>query len=186
MYDFYIDNKNNIFKVHRGNLEEVVKNILTMTPPKKNETKKLVTIQQTEDKPKTIDTPIEKDEDHIDFVNVKDLIKGMEKKEPKEKETNGFHKRNDHDSDNEADENDSDKIQGNKENGERKMEKNDSSDSSESNLSRSSSIVNGSQMTAPKPLPRSSISEGGATEDSEAPKPKPRTTSHSSGYKVFE
>lgn len=70
---------------------------------------------------------------------------------------------------------------------EKTMEKSESTESTESSLSRSNSYVNGVPVQVPKPLPRSSISEAGSMEEqlTEAPKPKPRTTTAGSGYKVF-
>lgn len=70
---------------------------------------------------------------------------------------------------------------------EKTVEKSESIDSTESSLSRSNSYVNGVPVQVPKPLPRSSISEAGSMEEqlTEAPKPKPRTTTAGSGYKVF-
>lgn len=193
------------FQVHRGNLEEVVKGILAMPPPKKTDAKKVTTPAQIEEpKPsqKAQPPPEPKDEDRIDFVNVKDLIKGMErqKKDPKPtevKETNGFHKKitdNGHDfndkktEDCETEKNDAseytEKTEKTVEKTEKTFEKTDSSESTESSLSRSNSLINGVQ--APKPLPRSSISEAGSVDEhSEVPKPKPRTTAVPiSGYKV--
>ncbi|XP_026328074.1 coronin-7 isoform X1 [Hyposmocoma kahamanoa] len=68
---------------------------------------------------------------------------------------------------------------------EKTVEKSESIDSTESSLSRSNSYVNGVPVQVPKPLPRSSISEAGSMEEqlTEAPKPKPRTTTAGSGYK---
>lgn len=157
----------------------MVKSILAMPPPKKAEAKKAVTPVTIEDvKPKA--PPIEpKEEDRIDFVNVKDLIKGMEGKKEKpdyQKETNGFHK-NGHDTD---------EIEKCEEEREKVLEKAESNDSTELTLSRSNSYINGVPVQAPKPLPRSSISEPGSGDDHEAPKPKPRTTAVPiSGYKVL-
>lgn len=191
-----------MFKVHRGNLEELVKAILSMPPPKKTEPKPLV-LQQVEEpipvqKPSV---PAPKDEDRIDFVNVKDLIKGMErqKQDPKDySKENGFHKKhidNGHDSDkkieDDADistdkaEEKTDMSDKSLERSEKSFEKTESSDSSES-LSRSNSLINGASVQVPKPLPRSSISEAGSADDHfEVPKPKPRTTAIPvSGYKV--
>ncbi|XP_049878604.1 coronin-7 isoform X2 [Pectinophora gossypiella] len=215
---------NNCAQIHRGNLEEVVKNILSMPVPKKMDNKKAITptpvdepVKQTV-KQASGNVPEPKSEDRIDFVNVKDLIKGMERQKTKEsktvdaKETNGFHKKenreNGHDgkaeTDGEKTENSEkpEKIQTPQteksfektvektiektENTERSFEKSDSSESNESSLSRSNSYINGSQVQVPKPLPRSSISEGGSAEEQgpEAPKPKPRTTTAPvSGYK---
>lgn len=186
------------------------------------------------------------DEDRIDFVNVKDLIKGMEKQKNKEfakstdfpKEANGFHKKIDNGHENGLDRKSDDektdvsekpekiierKIQTPTEKPEKTfeqavvektekvdekfddvvekdetiempseklvktVEKSESTESTESSLSRSNSYVNGVPVQVPKPLPRSSISEAGSTEEqlTEAPKPKPRTTTAGSGYKVF-
>lgn len=188
------------------------------------------------------------DEDRIDFVNVKDLIKGMEKQKNKEftkstdfpKEANGFHKKLDNGHENGLDRKSDDektdvsekpekiierieKIQTPTEKlektfeqtvvektekidekvdvvvekienvempiekSEKTVEKSESVDSTESSLSRSNSYVNGVLVQVPKPLPRSSISEASSTEEppTEAPKPKPRTTTAGSGYKVF-
>lgn len=161
-----------------------------MPVPKKTESKPIVSnVQQQAEETKTTSKSAppeqkEKDEDRIDFVNVKDLIKGMERQKPEprdyNKETNGFHKKitdNGHDCDKKDDEID--------EKNEKTLEKTESSDSSES-LSRSNSYVNGVPVQVPKPLPRSSISEAGSSDDtSEVPKPKPRTTAVPiSGYKV--
>ncbi|XP_063622542.1 coronin-7 [Cydia splendana] len=163
---------NNCTQIHRGNLEELVKSILAMPPPKKAEAKKAITPVIAQEDPKPKPAPEPKDEDRIDFVNVKDLIKGMEGKKE-----NGFHKKldngaNGHDEDDTIDTEDKDKI----------LEKTESTDS-ETCLSRSNSYVNGTPVQAPKPLPRSSISEPSG-DDSEAPKPKPRTTAVPiSGYK---
>lgn len=181
-----------------------------MPPPKKTDTKKAVTPAQIEETVKSatkVPQPVEpKDEDRIDFVNVKDLIKGMERqknKEPKPtdpKETNGFHKKitdNGHDYiDKKPDDADTEKGDVNEniekkdsspdndeieieniEKTEKFLEKTDSSESAESGLSRSNSLINGVPVQVPKPLPRSSISEAGSADDhSEVPKPKPRTT----------
>lgn len=176
--------ENLLLKVHRGNLEEVVKTILAMPPLKKTEPKPIVTPHIIEEPVITKPQPVEdREDDRIDFVNVKDMIKGMERQtiEPKEynKETNGFHKKitDNHDC---TEKEDCDKIEE-----ESVLEKNDSLDSTES-LSRSNSLINGVQIQAPKPLPRSSISEAGSMDEhSEAPKPKPRTTTSAVGYKVF-
>lgn len=137
-----------------------------MPVPKKTDGKIITPMPEVKPaaKPQTIQTP-EKEEDRIDFINVKDMIKGMEKQKE-----NGFHKKitdNGHD--------ETEKAQS--------LDKTDS-ESSET-LSRSNSMINGMQV--PKPLPRSSISEAGsASDDAEAPKPKPRTTAMPvSGYKVF-
>ncbi|XP_032522861.1 coronin-7 isoform X2 [Danaus plexippus] len=158
----------NCSQIHRGNLEELVKVILSMPAPKNGEAKPVVQNRENEESVKVILTPEHRDEDRIDFVNVKDMIKGMEK----QKETNGYLKKatdNDHDE------------QKNSEG--RSLEKNESSDSSES-LSRSNSLINGVPAQVPKPLPRSSISEGSSTDEQEAPKPKPRTsTIPGAGYK---
>lgn len=241
-----------------------------MPVPKKTETKKAAPKQIEEPKsvPKAQPPETKEDEDRIDFVNVKDLIKGMERqgKDPIEqkvtdvKETNGFHKKitdNGHDtSDNVDVENIDDsfekspektektektekiiektekpvektekliekvgkpiekiektvdktekavektektvektektveKTEKTVEKSEMTIEKTDSSDSSDSNLSRSNSLINGVPVQAPKPLPRSSISEGGSMDDfNEVPKPKPRTTTGQiAGYKVL-
>lgn len=188
------------------------------------------------------------DEDRIDFVNVKDLIKDMENQKNKEfakptdfpKEANGFHKKIDIGHENGLDrksddekvdvsekpekiieriekiqtptgkpektfeqtvvektekvDGGTDKVVENVENVvvpaeklEKTIEKSESTESTESSLSRSNSYVNGIPVQVPKPLPRSSISEAGSTEEqlTEAPKPKPRTTTAGSGYKVF-
>ncbi|XP_052749680.1 coronin-7 isoform X1 [Galleria mellonella] len=203
-------------QVHRGNLEEVVTTILAMPPLKKIDAKKPITPVQVEEPVKPVAKPQSepKDEDRIDFVNVKDLIKDMERQKSKEpkttdysKETNGFHKKiidNGHDNfidkkvldaEPEIVENiekideDNEKTMENNEKtiyrAEKTIEKNDSSDSVESSLSRSNSLINGMPVQVPKPLPRSSISEPGSGEEhSEAPKPKPRTTTVPiSGYK---
>ncbi|XP_069362142.1 coronin-7 isoform X1 [Maniola hyperantus] len=187
-------NANNCTQVHRGDLEELVKAILSMPPLKKTEPKPIVT-QQIEEPSKPAQKPgaqEPKDEDRIDFVNVKDLIKGMERQKPEPKDyckENGFHKTiidNGHDSEKklEDDVEVSEKTKENFEKTEKFLEKRESSDSSES-LSRSNSLMNGGAVQVPKPLPRSSISEAGsADEPSEAPKPKPRTTAVPiSGYK---
>ncbi|XP_050355413.1 coronin-7 isoform X1 [Nymphalis io] len=185
-------------QTHRGNLEDFVKAILAMPSPKKSEPKPIVT-QKSEDPTKQNQKsaqPEPTDDDRIDFVNVKDLIKGMEKQksEPRDysKDTNGIHKKitdNGHDYDRKleddvetqrTDEDTEKTIKSDK-----SLEKTESSDSSES-LSRSNSYINGVPVQVPKPLPRSSISEAGSSDDqvSEAPKPKPRTTSvPGSGYK---
>ncbi|CAH0719273.1 unnamed protein product, partial [Brenthis ino] len=182
---------NNCTQTHRGNLEDLVKAVLAMPSPKKTDSKPIVTnIQQTEETAKAASKsapPEQKDEDRIDFVNVKDLIKGMERQKPEprdyNKETNGFHKKitdNGHDCDKKDDE-----TEEKTEKTEKTLEKTESSDSSES-LSRSNSYVNGAPVQVPKPLPRSSISEAGSSDEqiSEAPKPKPRTTAVPiSGYK---
>lgn len=189
----------------------MAKAILAMPPPKKTDAKKPTTPAQAEEPAKTLSKPQAqpepKDEDRIDFVNVKDLIKGMEKKKPSkvdyQKETNGFHKKitdnghdcNDKKSDSEQEKNEPDvipqkteKTTENTEKTEKTIEKTDSTESSESSLSRSNSMINGVPVQVPKPMPRSSISEPGSMDDSsEAPKPKPRTTTvPGSGYKVHE
>ncbi|KAL4706430.1 hypothetical protein ACJJTC_010913, partial [Scirpophaga incertulas] len=135
-----------------------------------------------------------KDEDRLDFVNVKDLIKGMERQKTKEpkpidvKETNGFYKKiidNGHDGyEKKGDDLDIEKEDESEKDRVEKVEKTDSCDS-EPGLSRSNSLINGVPTQAPKPLPRSSISEAGSCDEpSEAPKPKPRTTTVPvSGYK---
>ncbi|XP_039748094.1 coronin-7 isoform X1 [Pararge aegeria] len=192
-------NANNCTQVHRGNLEELVKAILSMPPPKKTDPKPIVT-QHIEEPSKTIAKPTApepKDEDRIDFVNVKDMIKGMEKQKPDPKDyskENGFHKKiidNGHDFDKKINdegeiitEKPEEKTEKSLERAEKSLEKTESSDSSES-LSRSNSLINGVPVQVPKPLPRSSISEAGSADDhSEAPKPKPRTTAVAiSGYK---
>ncbi|XP_041969615.1 coronin-7 isoform X2 [Aricia agestis] len=180
---------NNCTQIHRGSLEQVVKAISSMPVPKKTDSKSAVATTTTIEEPtKPIprpQTPEKVDEDRIDFVNVKDLIKGMErqKSDLKEapKETNGFDKKitdNGHEKiyDNE---NMDEKVD--TERSEKSLDKTESTDSSES-LSRSNSMINGVQV--PKPLPRSSISEAGSAEEHEVPKPKPRTTSAPvSGYK---
>lgn len=192
----------------------MAKAILAMPPPKKSDSKKPTT-PQVEEPAKTVSKPQAqpepKDEDRIDFVNVKDLIKGMEKKKPSkvdyQKETNGFHKKitdNGHDcnekkSDSEPEKNEPDvipqktektveKTEKTAENTEKTIEKTDSTESTESSLSRSNSMINGVPVQVPKPMPRSSISEPGSMDEtSEAPKPKPRTTTVPvSGYKVHE
>lgn len=190
-----------MFKVHRGNLEELVKAILSMPPPKKTEPKPVVTQLVEEPLPvQKPSVPAPKDEDRIDFVNVKDLIKGMErqKQDPKDYlKENGFqrHIDNGHDSDKKIEDdadNSTDKAEEKTdmsdkslERSEKSFEKTESSDSSES-LSRSNSLINGASVQVPKPLPRSSISEAGSADDHfEVPKPKPRTTAIPvSGYKV--
>ncbi|KAJ2945124.1 hypothetical protein O0L34_g9184 [Tuta absoluta] len=191
--------QNQVNVVHRGNLEEVVKQILAMPIPKKTDTKKATTPIPVEEKPTIKQTPTQepKEEDRIDFVNVKDLIKGMEKQKTNKidsKETNGFHKKiieieNGHDKEEKTDEEKPmerpDLIEElSPQDNEKTLEKTDSTESQESSLSRSNSYVNGA-VQVPKPLPRSSISEAGSTdENSEAPKPKPRTTANPvSGYK---
>lgn len=184
-----------------------------MPPPKKADTKKPAPTQIEEAKPVTKPQPPpepKEEEDRIDFVNVKDLIKGMERQgnEPKvtdPKDTNGFHKKitdNGHDSTenneieivddnpettNEKAEEPIEKTEKTIQKTEKTIEKTDSSDSSDSDFSRSNSLINGVPVQAPKPLPRSSISEGGSTEDfNEVPKPKPRTTTGQiAGYKVL-
>ncbi|XP_059061678.1 coronin-7-like [Achroia grisella] len=202
-------------QVHRGNLEELVNTILAMPPPKKVDNKKPITPVQVDEpvKPVVKPQPEPIDEDRIDFVNVKDLIKDMERqknREPKitdSKDTNGFHKKiidNGHDNfidkkaidaEKELAENiektddNTEKATDNTERiaqkTEKVIEKTDSSDSNETSLSRSNSLINGIPIQVPKPLPRSSISEPGAGEEhTEAPKPKPRTTTVPiSGYK---
>lgn len=162
------------------------------------------TVIKADNEPKQVikPEPIEnkdKDEDRIDFVNVKDLIKGMERqKEQKETQKETAQKES---GDKESDEKESgekesnEKESGEKETGEKEtngfhdedenLERSDSMDS-EPTLSRSNSGINGLPLNPPKPLPRSSISEGGSTDEvSEAPKPKPRTTTGQiAGYKV--
>lgn len=185
-------------QVHRGNLEELVKAILAMPVPKKNDQKPIVT-QKVEEPMKQTQKPVQQeqtDEDRIDFVNVKDIIKGMEKQKPEprdySKETNGFQKKitdNGHDYEKKLEDEDLQKTDEDEKTirSDKSLEKTESSDSSES-LSRSNSYVNGVPVQVPKPLPRSSISEAGSSDDqvSEAPKPKPRTTAIPvSGYKVF-
>lgn len=159
-----------------------------MPPLIKSDAKKPASPNPVEE-PKSIAKPQQtsptKDEDRIDFVNVKDLIKGMEKQTNKDpKDTNGFLKRvpdngQESDAERKMEELECDRR-------EEKMEKADSCESTECSLSRSNSLINGVPVQAPKPLPRSSISEAGSMEEhSEAPKPKPRTTSvQLSGYKV--
>lgn len=187
----------------------MAKAILAMPPPKKTDSKKPTPVQIEETvKPaiKPQAPPEPKDEDRIDFVNVKDLIKGMERQKPNkvdyQKETNGFHKKitdNGHDNchekkiDPESDKNEPDVIpqktsEKTDEKTEKTIEKTDSTESTESSLSRSNSLINGVPVQVPKPMPRSSISEPGSTDEhSEAPKPKPRTTTvPGSGYKVHE
>ncbi|KAG7305150.1 hypothetical protein JYU34_010650 [Plutella xylostella] len=168
-------------QVHRGNLDDLVKAILAMPVPKKQDSKKPEPkAEEPKPAPKT-PQPEEKDkeeEDRIDFVNVKDLIKGMEQKKepavsPMKTETNGFHKDNGHSKSEEDCETD----------GEKSLEKTDSTES-ESPSSHSNGLSNGVPLQAPKPLPRSSISEGGSGEEQEVPKPKPRTTAAGhGGYK---
>ncbi|PZC71370.1 hypothetical protein B5X24_HaOG213565 [Helicoverpa armigera] len=200
---------NNGTQIHRGNLEEMAKAILAMPPPKKTDSKKPAPVQIEETvkpvtKPQVPQEP--KDEDRIDFVNVKDLIKGMERQKPNkvdyQKETNGFHKKitdNGHDNCHEKKiDPESEKIEPDvipqktsektDEKTEKTIEKTDSTESTESSLSRSNSLINGVPVQVPKPMPRSSISEPGSTDEhSEAPKPKPRTTTvPGSGYKVHE
>ncbi|CAG4938212.1 unnamed protein product [Parnassius apollo] len=193
-------------QVHRGNLEEIVKAIKAMSPPKKAETKQIVTQKIEEPSlPKPQPPPEPRDEDRIDFVNVKDLIKGMERQtvETKDtaKETNGFHKKitdNGHDYEKKLDDAEfekhereishvSEKTENSIEKTEESinpLEKADSIESSECTLSRSNSLINGVPVQPPKPLPRSSISEAGSMDEhSEAPKPKPRTSTGSVGYK---
>jgi hypothetical protein len=194
-------------------MDEVVKTILAMPPPKKMDGKKATTPAQEEaikPLPKSQPAAEPKDEDRIDFVNVKDLIKGMERQKNKEvkavdaKETNGFHKKiidNGHDGfmdkakvteELEAEKNEineSEKTENTEiiiEKTGKTIDKADSTESNESCISRSNSLINGIPAQAPKPLPRSSISEPGSGEEhSEAPKPKPRTTAVPiSGYKV--
>ncbi|VVD03108.1 unnamed protein product [Leptidea sinapis] len=150
-----------------GSLQDVIKAIQSMQVPKKNEPKPIVVQNEIKPTPQ-VQTPVqETDEDRIDFVNVKDMIKGMEKQkiEPKEypRDTNGFH-------------NDEKKT----ESAERSLEKADSGESNEA-LSRSNSMING---VAPKPLPRSSISEAGATDDME-PRLGPKPFSASAGSDEF-
>ncbi|KAJ8729045.1 hypothetical protein PYW07_006741 [Mythimna separata] len=202
---------NNGTQIHRGNLEEMAKAILAMPPPKKTDSKKATTPAQVEEPVKTLikpqAQPEPKDEDRIDFVNVKDLIKGMEKKKPSkvdyqkdQKETNGFHKKitdNGHDCNEKKSDSEPEKIEPDvipqktektaekTEKTEKTIEKTDSTESSESSLSRSNSLINGVPVQVPKPMPRSSISEPGSLDEpSEAPKPKPRTTTvPGSGYK---
>ncbi|CAH2055926.1 unnamed protein product, partial [Iphiclides podalirius] len=185
---------NNCTQVHRGNLEEVVTSIKAMQPLSKKGDSRIVTTQQAgaqrvEAKPQPAKEEII-DEDRIDFVNVKDLIKGMERQtvEPKDhaKDTNGYHKKitdNGHEEECEIQRSDVERERPEREeNEDRALGKTDSTDSNEGTLSRSDSLINGVQP--PKPLPRSSISEAGAAEDHpEAPKPKPRTTTGSAGYK---
>lgn len=185
-------------QVHRGNLEELVKAILAMPVPKKNDQKPIVT-QKVEEPVKQTQKQVQQeqtDEDRLDFVNVKDIIKGMEKQKPEpreySKETNGFQKKitdNGHDYEKKLEDEDLQKAEEDEKTirSDKSLEKTESSDSSES-LSRSNSYVNGVPVQVPKPLPRSSISEAGSSDDqvSEAPKPKPRTTAIPvSGYKVF-
>lgn len=182
-----------------------------MPPPKKAEANKKATLAQKVEPVKTAKTelPEPKDEDRIDFVNVKDLIKGMEKQKTNEpskaieqKETNGFHKKitdnghdNGHDSDEKTEKVDQDVEQTEDEEKtdektektiKKTIEKSDSTESSDATLSRSNSYINGVPVQVPKPLPRSSISETGSMDEGEAPKPKPRTTTvPGSGYKVL-
>ncbi|KAF9805154.1 hypothetical protein SFRURICE_013347 [Spodoptera frugiperda] len=199
---------NNGTQIHRGNLEEMVKAILAMPPPKKTDSKKTAPAPvQIEEPVKTVTKPPPepKDEDRIDFVNVKDLIKGMERQKSNkvdyQKETNGFHKKitdNGHDNcnekkiDSEPEKPEPDvipqkteKTEDNDEKTEKTIEKTDSTESTESSLSRSNSLINGVPVQVPKPMPRSSISEPGSMDEhSEVPKPKPRTTTvPGSGYK---
>ncbi|CAH0591452.1 unnamed protein product [Chrysodeixis includens] len=200
---------NNATQIHRGNLEDMVKAILAMPPPKKTDSKKPV-VTQIEEPAKTVAKPQvqaePKDEDRIDFVNVKDLIKGMEKQKSNkvdyQKETNGFHKKiidNGHDEkkpdfeekvDPDVIPQKTEKVEKAEktektEKADHVIEKTDSTESTESSLSRSNSLINGVPVQVPKPMPRSSISEPGSVDDqSEAPKPKPRTTTvPGSGYK---
>lgn len=155
--------------------------ILAMPPPKKNiDSKKPLAPKPTivEETPKPATKPELIDEDRIDFVNVKDLIKDMERQKTAvspmkhDAPTNGFtHKNDQTDKSEEIDD----------------AENDTKSEEQQLPLSRSESLTNGAPVQAPKPLPRSSISEAGAGEDlgSEAPKPKPRTTTAPvSGYKV--
>lgn len=199
--------------MHRGNLEELVKTILAMPPPKKQD-KKFISQPKTEEPIKPTIKPVivdNKDEDKVDFVNVKDLIKGMERQNKEtavtptkpERETNGFpHKKiidNGHESyaekvekfkceeANNVKEDNEEETQSNE--ADKALEKSESVDSytADSSLSRSNSVVNGTPLQPPKPLPRSSISEPGSGEETpgEVPKPKPRTTPVSvTGYKV--
>lgn len=189
----------------------MVKAILAMPPPKKTDSKKTAPAPvQIEEPVKTVTKPPPepKDEDRIDFVNVKDLIKGMERQKSNkvdyQKETNGFHKKitdNGHDNchekkiDSEPEKTEPDvipqkteKTEENDEKTEKTIEKTDSTESTESSLSRSNSLINGVPVQVPKPMPRSSISEPGSMDEhSEVPKPKPRTTTvPGSGYKVHE
>lgn len=182
-----------------------------MPPPKKTDAKKPTTPAQIEEPAKIVTKqeaqPEPKDEDRIDFVNVKDLIKGMEKKKPSkvdyQKETNGYHKKitdNGHDCNDKKSDSEPEKIEPDviphknektaekTENTEKTIEKTDSTESTESSLSRSNSLINGVPVQVPKPMPRSSISEPGSNDEpSEAPKPKPRTTTvPGAGYKVHE
>lgn len=202
---------NNGTQIHRGNLEDVVKAIIAMPPPKIAEAKKATPIQVEEPKiivaPKPQDTEA-RDEDRIDFVNVKDMIKGMERQKSKidyQKEANGFHKKvidnglekTEYEPERiepdvvphktiEKTENTNEKTENTAEKTEKTVEKTDSIESTESSLSRSNSLINGVSVQVPKPMPRSSISEAGSLDDgySEVPKPKPRTTSTpGSGYK---
>ncbi|KAL4719023.1 hypothetical protein ACJJTC_010364, partial [Scirpophaga incertulas] len=188
---------NNCTEVHRGNLEELVKAILAMPPLKTVTAKEASTPVQDEPVTTTAKPPPitdTKDEDRLDFVNVKDLIKGMERQKTKEpkpidvKETNGFYKKiidNGHDGyEKKGDDLDIEKEDESEKDRVEKVEKTDSCDS-EPGLSRSNSLINGVPTQAPKPLPRSSISEAGSCDEpSEAPKPKPRTTTVPvSGYK---
>lgn len=173
-----------------------------MPPPKKAEAKKTTPVSVDEPKispakPQVVEP---KDEDRIDFVNVKDLIKGMERQKNNkvdyQKETNGFHKKITDNgvekADLEPEKNEPDvipqKTEKTVEKTEKTIEKTDSIESTESSLSRSNSLINGVPVQVPKPMPRSSISEPGCPmEDghSEVPKPKPRTTATpGSGYKV--
>lgn len=184
----------------------MVKAILAMPQPKKTDSIKVST-PQIEEPVKSVvlpqAPPEPKDEDRIDFVNVKDLIKGMEKQKTSkvdyQKDTNGFTKKiidNGHDNCNdkktdEPEKNEPDvipqKTEKTTEKTEKTIEKTDSTESTESSLSRSNSLINGVPVQVPKPMPRSSISEAGSMDEhSEAPKPKPRTTTvPGSGYKVF-
>ncbi|XP_037871176.1 coronin-7 isoform X1 [Bombyx mori] len=182
---------NNCTQIHRGDLDKVVKAILSMPPLKKTEAKKTAVSPRIEDLkplPKTLPTP-DPEEDRIDFVNVKDLIKGMERQTKEPKETNGFSKKitdNGHENSTksyECEQNETTDEKTGKT--EKTVDKSDSIESPEGSMSRSNSLVNGAPTQAPKPLPRSSISEpGSADEPSEVPKPKPRTTaSQISGYK---
>ncbi|GBP51830.1 Coronin-7 [Eumeta japonica] len=197
---------NSCVQTHRGNFEEVIKEILAMPIPLKHEKKPLCV--QGEEPVKQTPKPeppseVKEDIDRIDFVNVKDLVRGMERQKNKEnvttptkpldfsKETNGYtHKiiDNGHDTPPEKKSLEiNDDAQENEMTKEKITENSESTDSySTESLSRSNSLINGVPIQAPRPLPRSSISEAGAGEEqhSEVPKPKPRTTAVSiSGYK---
>lgn len=189
-----------------------------MPPIKSHEKKQLIQtnvdeLVKSEEKPQQ-QLVEDKDEDRIDFVNVKDLIKGMERQKNKEnaitptknvefpKETNGFlHKKiTDNGHDNHITEKfikdeannmkeESEKIEQENESEMNLIENDSDKFENTDGLSRSNSLLNGTPLQPPKPLPRSSISEPGSGEEqhSEVPKPKPRTTTVPiSGYKVWD